>query len=745
MKYLFHILISINILFSQSLLSDRYTTFAELEEKIIEWDQEFGSNSDPISLVQGEGIIFHHEIIGYSGVDYLPIWAIKLSFNADIDEDEPRMLILGQCHAEEIYGVEIAIELIEWLLDPFNNANPIYIQSILSILNNSEVWVIPTHNPEGLDVVHGWYDSSDLWQQDVSFRKNKYDANMNGIFDFVQGIGADIDGVDLNRNYDFNWIFGDELNQLDTGCSGNPSYLSDYDYYRGPYPFSESEIIAIRDFAIDNSFLLSIAYHSSRSGCQSEKVISSWLWEDEKGAPDFPVISMLGEEISQRIPREDGLGYYSPSNSISMRGNAHDWFYNETGCIQYLIETGTSDMQPDDINLIEDTIDRNMQGLLYLLKKGSGTTIQEGPEVYQVSGIVTDNNGEPIIAEVKIIELDGPMLKPRYTDNFGRFRRILIAGSYTLEVSAFGYETFTTIFEPSSSSIEYKDVTLQSLPLYDIQLNFSNHSTFSDNLKIEIIHEHGSDFLECNETSKIVSYPQGFYEMIIISDSSCPEFLYINLNENTSYDITLKSNGVLFSDLFDNLDQWENSNNHFVINTGLLVSQNSQFYENNLNVSLRSPVDFSVFKNDLVLKVNIKNELEWINDKITFILESEDMLSSITIGEISGHDFDFHNIILPFSTPDQNLFLKILFESDNSVYYRGFYIDSLEIMYPVACHTGDLDLSGEINIIDILLLIDIVIESTSSNTQLDCISDLNNDDTLNIYDIILLVEFILNK
>ena len=122
-------------------------------------------------------------------------------------------------------------------------------------MSNSEVWVVPTHNPEGLEVVHGYYDINNVWQQDESFRKNKYDANMNGVFDFVLGIGDDIDGVDLNRNYDLNWVYGDEFNQLDTGCSSNPSYLSNYDYFRGPAPFSEPEIQAIRDFTLSNNFL----------------------------------------------------------------------------------------------------------------------------------------------------------------------------------------------------------------------------------------------------------------------------------------------------------------------------------------------------------------------------------------------------------------------------------------------------------------------------------------------------------
>ena len=142
-----------------NVLSDRYTTYLELENKIIQWDEQYSQNNDPFPSVAGEGIIFHHEIIGYSGVDNLPIWAIKLSFNANIDEDEPKVLILGQCHAEEIYGVEIAVELIDWLLDPLNSGGNQ--TSLYTVLSKSEIWIVPTHNPDGLSVVHGWYDDLD--------------------------------------------------------------------------------------------------------------------------------------------------------------------------------------------------------------------------------------------------------------------------------------------------------------------------------------------------------------------------------------------------------------------------------------------------------------------------------------------------------------------------------------------------------------------------------------------------------
>ena len=255
--FVFILILLFSFSFSQSELSERFTTLSEIEEQLNLWSDEFAQETDPYTFYPGEeGIIYHHEIIGYSGVEQLPIWAVKLTMNANLNEDKPKVLILGQCHAEEIYGVEIAMDLIKWMLYPMDHTS--YIQSILSIMTNVEIWIVPTYNPDGLSVVHGWYDQVDQWNQDVTYRKNKFDANGNGIFDFIIGPGEDLDGVDLNRNYDFNWIFGDSIDDLDSGGC-NPSYLTNYDYYRGPSPFSEPEVVAIKDFVENKNFLLSIA------------------------------------------------------------------------------------------------------------------------------------------------------------------------------------------------------------------------------------------------------------------------------------------------------------------------------------------------------------------------------------------------------------------------------------------------------------------------------------------------------
>ena len=742
------ILFVVNIAFCQGVLSERYTTFSELEDKISDWNLEFSNNENPYSQVNGEGIIFHHEIIGYTGVDNLPIWAIKLSFNANVDEDEPKVLILGQCHAEEIYGLEIAVELIEWLLYPTND----YAQSIYSVMSSSEIWIIPTHNPEGLNVVHGWYDDTNQWRQDESYRKNKYDANQNNMFDYFYGIGDDVDGVDLNRNYDFNWIFGDDFQQVDTGCSANPSYLSNFDYYRGPYPFSEPEIQAIKDFTLENNFLLSIAYHSSRSGCVAEKVISPWLWDGGKAAPDLDIISRLGEEIAYKTPSWDGQSFYYPANSTSRRGNAHDWLYSQTGCIQYLIEVGTSDMQSSDVALIETTIDNNMQGLFHLLKRAAGTNIQDGPDKYQITGLVLDDNGEPITAEVKILELDGPMLEPRYTDNFGRYRRLLIEGTYTLEITADGYEPYYYEFVPSSSSITHHNVTLNKLPEYSIEFNISYPINFNESSTFIFENSFHSDTLLVNninnEYNLLVGptlFSEGEHTLKIFSENLFPEIIPLQILSDSLINVDLKWKGVLFNDDFNNSNNWLEQGD-WNIDNGQLISQSSLLYNNSINNVITTNNSFSdnEMLNDYILEVDLKQELEWDNDKIAFYFSCNGCVNDtlLTLSDQSWYMKKYHKT---FEFLNNNLNFNVSISSDSTLNYRGAQLNKLSLLFKPSedCFKGDLDLDGSVDISDIILMVNIIFELINTEGFLFCVSDMNSNQIININDIVLVVEKIL--
>ena len=99
-------------------------------------------------------------------------------------------------------------------------------------------------------------------------------------------------------------------------------------------------------------------WHSSRSGNLSEKVFTSWKWEEQKESPDLAIMKSIADHFAGAISTEDGTSTYLSVYSGSRNGKLHDWFYRETGSIQYLVECGTSNLQPDSL-LIEDTIDRN--------------------------------------------------------------------------------------------------------------------------------------------------------------------------------------------------------------------------------------------------------------------------------------------------------------------------------------------------------------------------------------------------
>ncbi len=433
-------------LFLNSSYSQDLYTYEKIDSTLHAWQEIFGNTSHPSDDYDGFGIIYNLDTIGYSSQDNLPIYAVKLSAHADIKEAQPRVLILGQCHAEEIYGVEISMKMIYQFLHPEQfQENRTFLQKGLYF---TEIWIVPTYNPEGMRVVHGYVEDGDEIQ-DVTYRKNKRDTDNDGIFDFVNGIGQDTDGVDINRNYDFNWIFGDTLLQSCDPTVSDCSYNDDYDYYKGEHPESESETQAIVKLAGEENFLLSIAYHSSRSGNVDKNVVYPWAWEGKSTiveSPGFDVISDLGDEIAEL------LGYSYFGGSKSRRGNAHDWLYRENGGIQYLVEVGyTDDASYGEGFLIEadhldEVIASNMDAFFHLLMRAAGQFYhndfldQDFDGGNLVTGVVTDaNTGLPILdAIISIPELEGEILKPRKTDSEGYYNRLL----YPNQIAGYRFLSF---------------------------------------------------------------------------------------------------------------------------------------------------------------------------------------------------------------------------------------------------------------------------------------------------------------
>ena len=664
---------------------DRYHTYNEIKEKLELWDNEYGN------LSSSSEIIYELSEIGSSSLLGLPFWMVKISKRANIDEDEPRILILGQCHAEEILGVELSMQLIECLLDPstttcYNNTLKNYVEPFLE---NTEIYIVPTHNPEGLSMVHGT-EYNGQFIQDSSYRKNMTDANLNGVFDYDNTVdaGGDLDGVDLNRNYDFNWEFGDPLGVYDYG-SCNSSYTSDFDYYKGASPESEIETQTITNLALEKKFLLSVAYHSSRSGCVSEKVIYPWLWDDNKKSPDFDIIEELGQNIASLIPKEIENNSYEARNSISRKGNAHDWFYKATGTFQYLIELGTSNLQPSDPDIIDDTIERNLRGLFYMISRsfGLGYGIYGVDDNYLISGIVKSDNMIVEHANVIIKELHSSVHDPRTVDKFGKYRRLLVPGSYTLITSAFGFVSDTTSFIASSSG-NYIDINLDKLDKYEISLSSSIYPT-------EILVQHIDwDTTFVINQPEAIELPKGMYNLVGRHSSACPIATTIELlNSNISKDLIFYDKVELVSESFDQYTGTWNEvgdNDSFLwsINNGILQSPTEQetgFYPKNISSQFRGPefIYTSNNRSTYVVDISIQYQTEWDHDYLALNIVKIDGTIIDNIFELSGHGEitnGIYNIEFPLDIIDgTTLYPEIQLTTDSSVEYGGVLIDHITI------------------------------------------------------------------
>ncbi|RLC54035.1 MAG: hypothetical protein DRH89_09945, partial [Candidatus Cloacimonadota bacterium] len=390
---------------AQVVLDPRYHTYEEIIQEI----DSLQTNFPDIVMVQQIGTTLG--AVPYQ--DPIPIYAVKLSNNVTVDEDEPAIMYAGQCHAEEVLGVEITMYMIHdivenRMVDPYN-----------VWLDNLEMWFVPTYNPEGLQVVmDGW---------DITYRKNKRDYEDNGIFDYEVGPGGDIDGVDNNRNYGFNWIHGDVW-----GVGGPQEWN---DYYRGPGPFSEGGTQAIRNLAEEQHFIYSINWHSSRTGNFSQKVYYPSNWAGVHPTPDLGLSQTIGENVAGLIIKEDHTGPYEPYASSGRKGNAHDWFYKAHGTIQLLIECGTENLQPNNdppLYLVDDTCERCSIGAYWLLDRALGYNAPGA----MLTGHITDaNSGDPLVAEVIIEEADASYFDPRNSDElYGRYWRPLLPGTYTMRV-----------------------------------------------------------------------------------------------------------------------------------------------------------------------------------------------------------------------------------------------------------------------------------------------------------------------
>jgi hypothetical protein len=369
-------------------LDARYHTLAETHAELLAVAAGYPSIAELVTL-------------GTTGEEGLPIYALKISDNVSTDEDEPVVLYDGVHHAEEVMGLEACL----WMIGELTAGYGVN-DTITGWVNDCEIWFIPLLNPEGHGIVTA--------ETDTTWRKNKTDNNENDVFD------PGYDGVDLNQNYDFNWSMGG---------SDNPAN----EYYRGPSPFSEAENRVMRDFCLVEKPVFAVNYHSPRSS-DGNIVYYPWYWPGHGFALDHAIIFNVASGLATRTKTEAGESY-SALYGFATSGRARNWQYGIVGTIGFDQEILSNLCQPPG-DRVDGICDKVARGAYYLLDRTRGPGI---------TGHVTNAaTTDPIIAEVKVVEFASDLLEPRTTEPlYGRYWRMIMPGTYTLEFSSPGYSTET--------------------------------------------------------------------------------------------------------------------------------------------------------------------------------------------------------------------------------------------------------------------------------------------------------------
>lgn len=259
------------------------------------------------------------------------MWALEITNDPVNANQKPGIIFMGGHHAREHLSVEMPLMWAQYLVNEFRNGNP----RITTLLNSRVIYIIPTVNPDGME-----YDISGAKYQ--MWRKNR-SRNSDGTY-----------GVDLNRNYGYQWGTG--------GSSNN----TNNETYMGPKPFSEIETVAIKNYIDTHSNItILLSYHSF------SKLIL-YPWGHKYDGIEIVKDQAVHKKMAEKMATWNGYAPQQSSELYIASGDTTDWSYGEHKIISFTFELdpsssgfGGGGFYPG-ASQIQPSFDKNLEPMLYL-------------------------------------------------------------------------------------------------------------------------------------------------------------------------------------------------------------------------------------------------------------------------------------------------------------------------------------------------------------------------------------------
>jgi hypothetical protein len=291
------------------------------------WDEPGGIRDEIRRIAQQNRQIVKLEVIGHT-LQGREILALKVTKDANkvADGARPDVLYMGTIHAREWIATEVTRRLLHHFVDNYGtNAE------VTNLVNTRELWFVPVANPDGYQYT---FDVERLW------RKNLRDNDGDGQT-------TNVDGVDLNRNYDEHWNYDRE---------GSSSEFSN-DTYRGASAASEPETVAMQSLIDRLRFNFLITYHS-----YGQLLLYPFGFQVQTPSADDPLfVAYSGTDAVPAVPGFDpGVG----ADLYTTNGTTDDYSYAKTGALSWTPElsegcTGCGFVFPDDEAKIQAEYERN--------------------------------------------------------------------------------------------------------------------------------------------------------------------------------------------------------------------------------------------------------------------------------------------------------------------------------------------------------------------------------------------------
>jgi hypothetical protein len=256
-----------------------FYAFDEILNTLAAWQQTYGPKGSNLANVVKIGESWEGR----------PIYAIKISKDADRTDSTPDILVTGGMHSCEWAGIETVMYMAKHLLEDYKKDD--YVRYIV---DNTEIWIVPVVNPDGFVYSHAKADNEHrLW------RKNRHPLPNGQV------------GVDLNRSYPFKWRpEGDSPAKTsdDVGGSDDPASRN----YRGEADPSDPSKPKVMEKEIrglinlvdspEHRFALFLDYHSF-----SEVILYPYGYVRERMQKDFDTYEFLASGMAGLINRNRGL------------------------------------------------------------------------------------------------------------------------------------------------------------------------------------------------------------------------------------------------------------------------------------------------------------------------------------------------------------------------------------------------------------------------------------------------------